>query len=195
MLLQRAGRFDREPVLPEQPFPLRAIGDGELRDVPPVLGHIVERCLKKSPADRYRTGLDLAGDLSLVFSHIRLLEDEVPGEDKFAMVRDLRFFQDFSDNEVYEVINSSGWHEYAPGDDIIVEFIGVDLPERLSRRLHLVDFATPVRIVDTKQDGDNVRMIIEAANYEAAVEIARTCPHLLHNRSLEVRRIDDMEGD
>ena len=38
-------------------------------------------------------------------------------------------------------------------------------------------------------------MIIEAANYEAAVEIARTCPHLLHNRSLEVRRIDDMEGD
>ena len=48
------------------------------------------------------------------------------------------------------------------GDDIIVEFIGVELPEDLSRRLDVIDFATPVRIVDTKQVGDNVRMVIEA---------------------------------
>ena len=52
---------------------------------------------------------------------------------------------------------------FEQGDDIIVEFIGVDLPERLSRRLDVVDFATPVKIVDTKQEGGNVRMIIEAS--------------------------------
>jgi type IV pilus assembly protein PilQ len=51
---------------------------------------------------------------------------------------------------------------FEQGDDIIVEFIGVDLPENLSRRLDVVDFATPVRIIDTKQEGGNVKMIIEA---------------------------------
>ena len=51
---------------------------------------------------------------------------------------------------------------FEQGDDIIVEFIGVELPENLSRRLDVIDFATPVKIVDTKQVGDNVRMVIEA---------------------------------
>ena len=52
---------------------------------------------------------------------------------------------------------------FEQGDDIIVEFIGVELPDNLSRRLDVVDFATPVKIVDTKQEGGNVRMIIEAS--------------------------------
>ena len=52
---------------------------------------------------------------------------------------------------------------FEQGDDIIVEFIGVDLPENLSRRLDVIDFATPVKVVDTKQDGGNVRMTIEAS--------------------------------
>jgi type IV pilus assembly protein PilQ len=51
---------------------------------------------------------------------------------------------------------------FEQGDDIIVEFIGVQLPENLSRRLDVVDFATPVKVVDTKQEGGNVRMLIEA---------------------------------
>jgi type IV pilus assembly protein PilQ len=52
---------------------------------------------------------------------------------------------------------------FEQGDDIIVEFIGVELPENLSRRLDVIDFATPVKVVDTKKDGDNVRMVIEAS--------------------------------
>jgi type IV pilus assembly protein PilQ len=52
---------------------------------------------------------------------------------------------------------------YEQGDDIIVEFIGVELPENLSRRLDVVDFATPVRIIDTNQEGGNVKMIVEAS--------------------------------
>jgi len=52
---------------------------------------------------------------------------------------------------------------FEQGDDIVVEFIGVQLPENLSRRLDVVDFATPVKVVDTKQEGGNVRMLIEAS--------------------------------
>lgn len=32
--------------------------------------------------------------------------------------------------------------------------------------------------------------MIEAANYDEAVEIARTCPHLSGNRWIEVRQVD-----
>lgn len=101
----------------KQHTPLRQVRS----DVPPVLSHILDRALKKSPAARYKTGLDLAADLSLVFDHIKLFEEEVSGREKFNMVRDLRFFHEFSEPEIWEVINASKWREYEPGVEIITE--------------------------------------------------------------------------
>lgn len=46
------------------------------------------------------------------------------------------------------------------GDDIVVEFASVSLPERLERRLDVMDFATPVKTVDTMAREDKVRMVI-----------------------------------
>ncbi len=91
------------------------------QDVPQVLGHIVDRCLMKSPQSRYKTGLDLAADLSLVYSHIKLLEEEVSNDDKYKMVKDLSFFNDFTEPEIWEVINASGWQEHNPDTQIITE--------------------------------------------------------------------------
>lgn len=48
------------------------------------------------------------------------------------------------------------------GGRIIIEFLNVTLPEHLQRRLDVIDFATPVRIVDTVQRGKNVRMTVES---------------------------------
>ena len=90
-------------------------------DAPPILGHIVDRALKKNPVTRYKTGLDMAADLSLVFDHIKLFEEEIPGREKFNMVRDLSFFHDFSEPEVWEVINAAKWREFEPGVEIIAE--------------------------------------------------------------------------
>ena len=47
------------------------------------------------------------------------------------------------------------------GQNIIVEFAKTTLPENLRRRMDVVDFATPVNIVSTFQQGENVRMVIE----------------------------------
>ena len=44
------------------------------------------------------------------------------------------------------------------GGRIIVKFLNAELPERLQRRLDVLDFATPVRLVDTVQAGRNVQM-------------------------------------
>ncbi len=46
------------------------------------------------------------------------------------------------------------------GGRIIVEFVNAELPERLQRRLDVIDFATPVQTVETVQRGNNVRMTI-----------------------------------
>jgi len=49
------------------------------------------------------------------------------------------------------------------GGQIVVDFLNTGLPERLERRLDVVDFATPVQKIDTFARGNNVRMVIAAA--------------------------------
>lgn len=53
------------------------------------------------------------------------------------------------------------------GRKIVIEFSDSLLPERLDRRLDVVDFATPVTTIDTKQLGNDVRMeITTTGKYE-----------------------------
>ncbi len=47
------------------------------------------------------------------------------------------------------------------GTQLIIDFIDASLPSRLERRLDVLDFATPVKFVDTFAQGNNVRMVID----------------------------------
>jgi len=47
------------------------------------------------------------------------------------------------------------------GSKLIVDFLKTNAPKSLQRKLDVVDFATPVQVVDTFIKGDNVQMIIE----------------------------------
>jgi type IV pilus assembly protein PilQ len=47
------------------------------------------------------------------------------------------------------------------GNQVIVDFLGVTAPESLRRRLDVTDFGTPIAMVNTTQQGNNVRMVIE----------------------------------
>lgn len=46
------------------------------------------------------------------------------------------------------------------GENLIVDFMKTSVPENLRRKLDVLDFATPVSIVETKALGENVRMTI-----------------------------------
>ena len=83
------------------------------RDIPPIVEHIVDRCLKKDLSNRYKTCLDLAADLSLVFDQLELTHEEVSEREKFDRVKDLSFFADFPEPEIWEIINASSWQEFA----------------------------------------------------------------------------------
>ena len=90
-------------------------------DAPEVLGQIINRALKKNPEERYKNGLDMAADLSLVFDYLNLFEEGPTGHEKYSMVRGLDFFSEFSDSEIWEVINAGSFLEFQQGDQIITE--------------------------------------------------------------------------
>ncbi|MGH8245974.1 MAG: type IV pilus secretin PilQ, partial [Gammaproteobacteria bacterium] len=46
------------------------------------------------------------------------------------------------------------------GGQIVVDFLGTSLPAELDRRLDVVDFATPVKEIDTKTQAGGARMVI-----------------------------------
>jgi type IV pilus assembly protein PilQ len=53
------------------------------------------------------------------------------------------------------------------GGKVVLDFMNSSLPERLERRLDVMDFATPVKTVDTVSRGRNVRMTIDpTGDYE-----------------------------
>jgi len=53
------------------------------------------------------------------------------------------------------------------GNDISIDFLNARLPEKLDRRLDVVDFGTPITLIDTYSEGNDVRMKVTATgNYE-----------------------------
>jgi len=49
------------------------------------------------------------------------------------------------------------------GNTVEVDFLKAHLPDALRRRMDVTDFGTPVTSVTTKQQGENIRMLIQAA--------------------------------
>ena len=81
------------------------------------------------------------------------------------------------------------------GGKVVLDFLNSSLPERLERRLDVMDFATPVKTVDTVTRGRNVRMTIDpTGEYEHlayqtdnqfTVEIKPTTKEQLESRRRE----------
>ncbi len=46
------------------------------------------------------------------------------------------------------------------GNKLVIDFIGTEVPKKLEQRLDVIDFATPVHTIDTRQQGSNVQMHI-----------------------------------
>ena len=50
------------------------------------------------------------------------------------------------------------------GGKVVINFIDTQLPSQLDRKLDVIDFATPVKEIDTTTNGNNVRMVISAVS-------------------------------
>ncbi len=90
-------------------------------DTPEVLERIVRRTLEKNPARRYRTGLDIAADLSMAFTHLERPQEDIAITAKFDKVKRLEFFRGFPDNEIWEIIRASVWMEVDVDTAVVIE--------------------------------------------------------------------------
>ncbi len=89
-------------------------------EVPDVFERILKRALTKDLKHRYRSGADLAGDVSLIHEFVSA-SAQVPQDEKFRLCRDLEFFREFSDAEIWEILNAAEWESKAAGERIINE--------------------------------------------------------------------------
>lgn len=91
------------------------------RDVPESLERIVMRALEKDLAKRYRTGLQLASELSVSFDQLRYVEEEINFEEKYNALKKLDFFKDFTSSELAEVLKATQWLKHEANSTIITE--------------------------------------------------------------------------
>lgn len=90
-------------------------------DIPEVFQRIIDKALAKAPYYRYKSGADLAGDIALVYDFLRRDPEHIGPREKFARIRGLRFFADFQEIELWEVVNAAEWIELGAGQEIFHE--------------------------------------------------------------------------
>ena len=84
-------------------------------------GDDVAKALQKDPAKRYRNGLELAADLTRVHQTLRDGSSKLDSQEQFSILRTLKFFHDFSQSEILEVLRASTWQDYEEGEEIVKE--------------------------------------------------------------------------
>jgi eukaryotic-like serine/threonine-protein kinase len=124
-------------ITKEEPLPLNHYR----QDLPESLQRIVDKAMQKDLSERYKTGRQMAWELSAYFDHLRRLEDETNMEEKFHAIKKINFFKDFRYEELAEVIDVTQWVTFEDQAFIIAEgaiedcfYIIVDGQVRVSKR-------------------------------------------------------------
>jgi serine/threonine protein kinase len=114
-----AGNFAQlvRMIVNEDPPPLDALRP----DLPDDVVEIVGRALTKDPEGRYQSGSDFASDLIAAFPSLAGSTTDQSDDDKMPMARKIPIFNDFSDEELAEVLRVGSWEKYSPGETIIKE--------------------------------------------------------------------------
>jgi hypothetical protein len=88
-------------------------------EIPEDLEALVHHALEKEPGNRYRSGAEFAADLTRVHQKLRATQSEMDDEERFALLRRLRFFHDFSHAEIREVMKAGCWMDFQPGEAVL----------------------------------------------------------------------------
>ena len=91
------------------------------REVPEELENVVAMALQKDPERRQKSGLDFAAELTRVHQKLRERNSRIDLNEQFAVLRKLKFFHEFSHQEIWEVLRASSWQDYVPGEEIVRE--------------------------------------------------------------------------
>jgi eukaryotic-like serine/threonine-protein kinase len=102
-------------VEPQPPSSLRP-------EIPPAADRIVRKAMQKELEQRYRDWDAFSDDLAAVISSEQAArKDEFADSEKFNILRDLPFFGDFGDAELWEVMRISSWEYCKPGKALMFD--------------------------------------------------------------------------
>ena len=88
-------------------------------DVPHDLIQVVECAMHKDLEKRYRLGQELAADLASIFFDLDKPVVVTPDDARFELVRNLRFFMEFSDTELWDVMHGCHWETHEAGKNVV----------------------------------------------------------------------------
>jgi len=93
------------------------------KEVPAQLDAIVKKAMAKDLERRYQTWDEFSFDLAEVYrsEEIRRGTDEVADSEKFNTLREMAFFREFTDAELWEVLRISQWKDAASGAALVAE--------------------------------------------------------------------------
>ncbi len=86
-------------------------------DLPQDLIQVVECAMHKDLEKRYRVGRELAA----IFFDLHKPDVATPADTRFELVRNLRFFTEFTDAELWDVMHHCHWETHEAGKDIVKE--------------------------------------------------------------------------
>ncbi len=89
-------------------------------DLPPRIDAIVMRALQKDTKARYQTWDEMAHDLATALGADEKREEVFAESEKFDTLRELEFFRQFSDVELWEVLRLAMWHKH-PRDTVLIQ--------------------------------------------------------------------------
>jgi serine/threonine protein kinase len=90
-------------------------------DLPPLLDDIVMKAIEKDPAQRYRSWLEFGKDVTRAFMSLRQSDSVATDSEKFGKLREIPFFKDFGEVELWEVVRIGTWQTVEPGTVLMRE--------------------------------------------------------------------------
>jgi serine/threonine protein kinase len=104
-------------IVNDTPPPVRRIRP----EIPAVLEEVVKRAVKKEMGGRYQNWNEFSLDLAHAFTQIEQPVDKIADTKKFEALRALSFFTEFSDAELWELLQISSWRRFPPERLLITE--------------------------------------------------------------------------
>jgi eukaryotic-like serine/threonine-protein kinase len=91
------------------------------REVTEELENVVATAMQKEPDKRFRSGLEFAAALTRVHQKLRSKTGSMEQSEQLALLRKLKFFHDFSQAEIGEVLKASNWQDYSGDEEVVRE--------------------------------------------------------------------------
>lgn len=90
-------------------------------DLPEALSDVIERALAKNPADRFASGVEMGTQLTKIYDDLLYAERKVVRRENVDALKNLSFFQGFTNSDIDELLAASSMLAFQPGITVIHE--------------------------------------------------------------------------